>query len=130
MSGRLVEIIELDNDLKVEIWDLSRVLAGDRWLVSLEARADVPLAPEMLPPTDEREKLLEVLRRVYGDKVPYRYKQERHFVDKREKEALFQEFLGILKRNVVPYLSHRDFARRLVVSKIRELKARDPRLFF
>jgi len=38
--------------------------------------------------------------------------------------------LGILKRNVVPYLSHRDFARRLVASKIRELKARDPRLFF
>ncbi|HDM09653.1 MAG TPA: hypothetical protein ENF92_03950 [Desulfobacteraceae bacterium] len=130
MSGRLVEIIELDNDLKVEIWDLSRVLAGDRWLVSLEARADVPLAPEVLSSTDEKEKLLEVLRRVYGDKVSYRYKQERHFVDKREKEALFQEFLGILKRNVVPYLSHRDFARRLVASKIRELKARDPRLFF
>ncbi len=130
MRGKLVEMIGLNNGIEVEIWDLSRVLAGHRWLVSLEARVDIPLTPHMLPPTPEREKFFQVLRDVIGDKIPYRYKQERHFVDEKQKDALFKEFITLLKKNVIPYLSHKDFAKRLVLSKIRELKSKDPRLFF
>ncbi len=129
VQERLVETIELDNGVKVELWDLSRVLAGDRWLVSLEARVDIPLVPDIMPPTPNRERLLRVLRDVFGDNVPYRYIQERHFIDEKDKDALFEEFVTLLKKNVVPYLSHKDFARRLVLSKIRELEAKDPRLF-
>ena len=129
MQERLVDTVELDNGIKVEIWDLSRRLAGDRWLVSLEARVDIPLAPDMLPPTPEREKFFQVLLKVFGGKIPYRYKQERHFVDEKEKDALFKEFISLLNKNVIPYLSHKEFAKRLALSKIRELKSKDPRLF-
>ena len=100
MREKLVDTIILDNGIKVEVWDLSRVLAGDRWLVSLEARVDIPLDPEMLPLTPEREKFLQVLHSVFGNKIPYRYKQERHFVDQKEKEGLFQEFIDLLRKNV------------------------------
>ena len=130
MGEKLVETITLDNGIKVEIWDLSRVLAGDRWLVSLEARVDIPLVPEILPSSPEKDKFFQVLQRVFGDKIPYRYKQERHFVDQKEKDGLFQEFIDLLRRNVIPYLSHKDFAKRLALSKIRELRSKDPRLFF
>lgn len=130
MREKLVDTIILDNGIKVEVWDLSRVLAGDRWLVSLEARVDIPLDPEMLPPTPERQKFLQVLHSVFGNKIPYRYKQERHFVDQKEKEGLFHEFIDLLRKNVIPYLSHKEFAKRLVLSKIRELRSKDPRLFF
>lgn len=130
MAGKLVETVELDNKLTVELWDLSRVLAGDRWLVSLEVRADVPLKAEMLPESEEKEKVLELLRNVFGDQVPYRYKQERHFVDQKEKDSVFLQFVKTVKKNLLPYLSHRDFAKRLVTSKVRELKAKDPRRFF
>ncbi len=130
MGEKLVDTITLDNGIKVEIWDLSRVLAGDRWLVSLEARVDVPLRPEMLPSSPEREKLLRILRDHVGEKIPYRYKQERHFVDQRQKDEVFRQFRELLATNVIPYLSHKDFARRLVLSKIRELRSKDPRLFY
>jgi len=70
------------------------------------------------------------LHSVFGNKIPYRYKQERHFVDQKEKEGLFQEFIDLLRKNVISYLSHKEFAKRLVLSKIRELRSKDPRLFF
>lgn len=41
-----IETIDLDNHLRLEIWDLSRTLPGDRWLVADEARMDIPLDRE------------------------------------------------------------------------------------
>ena len=38
VKGRLVEKRILDNGLVLELLDNSRSLAGDRWLVSFEAR--------------------------------------------------------------------------------------------
>jgi len=116
----------------VEVLDHSRVLAGDRWLVSLEARADIPLDMAQLSALKDKdkEKALQALKKAYGDRIPYRYRQEKHFVDQRERHKVFQEFLDLLKSNVLPYLSHKEFASKLVLAKVRELKRKDPRLFF
>ena len=114
----------------MEVWDHSRVLAGDRWLVSLEARADIPLDMDYLSDLEHKEKALQALKKAYGDRIPYRYRQEKHFVDQRERHKVFQEFLDLLKSNVLPYLSHKEFASKLVLAKVRELKRKDPRLFF
>lgn len=132
MSGKPVETINLNNGIVVEIWDHSRVLAGDRWLVSLEARADIPLDMTQLPALEDedKEKVFQALKKAYSDKIPYRYRQEKHFVDQRERDRIFREFLDLLKSNVLPYLSHKEFARKLVLVKVRELKRKDPRLFF
>ncbi len=130
MGGKPVETIKLNNGIVVEVWDHSRVLAGDRWLVSLEARADIPLDMDYLSDLEHKEKALQALKKAYGDRIPYRYRQEKHFVDQRERHKVFQEFLDLLKSNVLPYLSHKEFASKLVLAKVRELKRKDPRLFF
>ena len=129
MSGKLVEAIVLKNGLKLEIRDHSRLLAGDRWLVSLEAKAQIPLSKAALDSLPDKEKVFRVLRKIYGDSIPYIYKQEKHFVDQGEKDRLFEEFLTIMKQNTLRYLEHPEFARRLIVSKVRELKTKNPRLF-
>ena len=36
-----MKTMDLDNGLKLEIYDISRKLAGDRWYVGMVARIDI-----------------------------------------------------------------------------------------
>jgi hypothetical protein len=46
MEGTLIEQMKLENGLTLEMFDLSRLVAGGRWLVSFEARIEVRVKPE------------------------------------------------------------------------------------
>ena len=129
MPEKLFETITLDNNLDLEIRDLSRVIAGDRWLVSVEARINVPIKIEHLETLHDKEKILAILKETFGREISYRYKQEKFFVDKNKKRDVFRENLERLKKSVLNYLSRPDFARKLVLSKYRELKTQKPYLF-
>jgi hypothetical protein len=129
MSEKLFETITLDNNLDLEIWDLSRVIAGDMWLVSLEARLNVPIEIEYLETLPDKEKILAGLKDIFGREITYRYNQQKFFVDKNKKRDVFRENLERLKESVLKYLSRPDFARKLVLSKCRELKSQKPHLF-
>ena len=129
MQEKLIQAIVLDNHLNLEIWDLSRILAGDRWLVCLEARMDISLELKYFDSLPEKEKLFSVMEKIYGPEVPYRYKQAKHFVDQSENDELVHEFIEMMKENLIPYLSHPDFSRRFIMSRLRELKSKQPQLF-
>ena len=104
-------------------------MAGDRWLVTLEARLDIRLDKVNLDPFPEKEKVLKALRASYGTTIRYRYKQHKHFVSLDQKERVFHDFLETFKKNIIPYLSRRGFARSLVLSKQRELEGRKPMIY-
>jgi hypothetical protein len=129
MPEKLFETITLENSLDLEIWDLSRVIAGDRWLVSLEARLNVPVEIEHLETLPDKEKIFAILKDTFGREISYRYKQEKFFVDKNQKRDVFQKNLERLKESVLQYLSLPDFAGKLVLSRYRKLKAQKPHLF-
>lgn len=48
MEQTLIKTIELSNGLKLNFYDISRKLAGDRWYVGLIARIDIPLIDSLL----------------------------------------------------------------------------------
>ncbi len=129
MNRRLVETIALENSLALQIWDLSRPLAGDRWLVSLEARVDIPLDISYLDSLPNKDKVFSVLRDKFGQEVSYRYVQEKHFVDAREKTRVFQGFVDNVKSSLIPYLNHPEFGKRTVLARYVELKKKSPHLF-
>jgi|GEM_PF-506812 len=121
---------EIADRLKVSLWDKSRILAGDRYYVCLEARADVPYTIEDLNGISDKEIAYSVLKNIYGDTIPYVYKQEKHFVDKSEKEKVLKDFLSNLETNKLKYMNHPQFRKKLIISTVRDLKKRRPELFF
>ena len=128
-AEKLIKTISLKNGLELEIYDMSRPLAGDRWLVQIEARLEVDLEAEVFDELEDRDRILSVFGKMYGSRIPYIYTQKKHFVDKNEKEAFLLQFIQNVKESQVPYLGHPDFSRRLHLSRYRELKKKDPRLF-
>jgi len=129
MEKKLIEKIRLSNSLYLELWDGSRILAGDRWLVSVEARIEVPINGKYLSNIQDADKIISVLKRQYGDKVTYSYTQEKHFVDEKERDNVFKEFITNIKRNIIHYLSHPNFATKILTARYRDLKRKAPWLF-
>ncbi|MFP4000199.1 MAG: hypothetical protein ACLFUN_10175 [Desulfobacterales bacterium] len=116
----LREQTELKNGTTLEIYDASRTMTGDRMLVILLVRLEIPAdslkytnAGKDLPSEDE-------IRAALGDPVRWEYTKQRKFIDKREKD----EVLGILhadfNANMRPYVLHPDFPARYVKKQLQE----------
>jgi len=110
----MVEKIELENGLVLEIWNYSRKLAGDRWLVGLLIQVGVAPSKSDFSSESYYEAFLEKT----DGKVYYRYRKERTFVP----EDAVSEIFNTLKENflnvAVPYLSHPDFKDRLIKQEV------------
>ena len=123
MSGhKVVASIPLENGLTLELLDASRLLAGDRWLVHLVARMEIPLTPDLLDEVPDGDQLCAVLRQESGDRLEYRADLKKHYVDEKDHERILGEFQDIVRREKMPYLSHPDFARRFAVSRLSKCK--------
>jgi len=49
VESKLIDRVPLENGLTLEMFDRSRPVAGDRWLVSFEARIEVKVRREYFP---------------------------------------------------------------------------------
>ena len=125
----LIEEIQLDNNLRLELWDVSRTIAGDRWLVRLEARINVPLDNRYFESSENGDRHLSLFEEEYGRQIPFVHEEEKHFVDKKDKDRVFNQLLKFFRDNTEPYLSHKAFADRFIMSRLRELKQKKPQLF-
>ncbi|MBW2266237.1 MAG: hypothetical protein JRF28_08790 [Deltaproteobacteria bacterium] len=118
MEETLVDKIKLKNDLTLELYDKSRRVAGDRWLVLFVARMAVEVKAKYV--NDNPEVSLEAVQGVLGEKVHYALEKKSYFVDESKKDAVFEklkkEFLDIS----LGYLSGADFPFKLILRRYRE----------
>lgn len=117
----------LRNGLILEIWDLSRPVAGDRYQVVLEARVNIRLEAINLPgePASRKAEIIAAL----GPELVYTRREERNFIDAKEAQGLLEEMETRLLALAAAYLGHPDFAPRLIHKKYQEYqeKPRWPR---
>ncbi len=114
-EGKMVEKIQLDNGLTLEIWNYSRKIAGDRWLVGLLIQVGV--SPEEVH-FSNAEYYQMFLEKTDG-KVYYRYRKERTFVPEDQVESLFSTMKENFLKAALPYLSHPDFKDRLIKREVK-----------
>lgn len=118
MEEKLVEKMKLKNDQTLELYDKSRRMAGDRWLVIFVARVAVEVKAKYV--NDNPEISLETIQGALGEKVHYTLEKKSYFVDEPKKDAVFEklkkEFLDISLK----YLSGTDFPPKLILSRYRE----------
>jgi hypothetical protein len=77
MEGKLIGEIMLENGLTLEMFDHSRHVAGDIWLVSFEARVEVKVKPEYFVGDSKTGISLEDVRALLGEKATYQYTKDK-----------------------------------------------------
>ncbi len=121
MEYNFVKAMKLKNNLELKIYDNSKKMAGDRWLVSLIARIKVPVDATfklLSDPDIGNEEITELL----GSEVLFEKKRERFFIDEKNKESVFDELCDNFVKNALSYLSLPDFPKKFVLMKLKEKK--------
>ena len=111
MNEKLIKTIVLGNGLILEIYDHSRKVAGDRWLVKMVAKVDIPIdyltnnacgSSKLNLQSDE-------LKKFFDTCIRYEQKRERNFISEKEKDNVFDDLLTSFLKSSQAYLSHPDF---------------------
>lgn len=124
MSSRLIEKVPLPNGLVLELWDQSRRLAGDRWLVSLLARIQIPLLPDYFSHLDNGPQVYQDLLAAYGERLDFTQEKARHFVDAHETKDVLTGLCQRFKDNLLSYLGNPKFAALYAMKKYGDLQDR------
>lgn len=124
MDKTLIETITLPNGLILELWDKSRPMAGDRWLISLLAKMEVPVLPEYFSTLDNGEQAYRDLLAAYGDPLVFTQEKTRHFVDEKDTKNMLAELCQRFKDNLLSYLGNPKFASLYVMKKYGDLQDR------
>lgn len=121
MPEKLIEKVTLPNGLILELWDNSRLMAGDRWLVSLIAKVEVPVLPEYFSTLDYGEQAYRDLVDAHGNPLVFSQEKVRHFVDGSETEETITGLCQRFKDNLIGYLGNPKFAPQYVLKKYGDL---------
>lgn len=116
---KLIEEIALSNGLTLQIVDHSRVIAADTVKVDLSFQIRVDLLEGYFA---DREDFLAV-QTVTGDVLTYEHKVERTFVSLSEETSARNNMIETFKNNSLRYVSHDQFARKLALSKLRDIRS-------
>lgn len=113
-EGKMLEKIQLENGLTLEIWDYSRKMAGDRWLVGFLAQIRV---------TPEKEDFSNELYYQYFLKntdgsLYYRYRKERTFIPEEDVWEVYKNIKQNFLKAVLPYLSRPHFRQSLIRTEV------------
>jgi hypothetical protein len=120
MEKKLEDTIELDNGLRLEIYDRSRPVAGDRWLVFFVARVEVPVEPEYLKEQVNTAVSFDEIRNAVGGHATYVHNKQSHFVDQKEKDNTFKKLKDTFLETNLGYLSSPGFPEKLILRAYRE----------
>ncbi len=125
MKLQLIKTIDLENGMQLNIFDGSRKLAGDRWLVTMIARIEIPVSEVLIQDGQQSKESVDEIIKVLGEKVLFEQKRERIFVIETEKETIFEEVYDMFLNSTLTYLSKKKFPQRYVLKKYREESEKD-----
>ncbi|MFH1580697.1 MAG: hypothetical protein ABIC39_01260 [Pseudomonadota bacterium] len=125
MEEVLINTIDLENGLELKLFDRSRKLAGDRWLVSLIARIEIPTNDPLLKEDGSSSLNFDEAIKVLGEKLLFEQKRERIYIDEKEKDEVMKGIQDSFLSTSLPYLSRSDFSRKYILKKFNEKIKKD-----
>lgn len=124
MVEDLIYTQSLDNRLVLRIYDVSRRMAADRWVVSLAARIDIPVDELVLSEGGDTAPGRGDLIGTLGRTVTFEQRFDRKFVDAGQKDKVLRDMQDGFLKGSATYLAHPCFARRFVLKEYRQKQER------
>ncbi len=102
----------------IVITDMSRRMAGDRWLIKINCEAKVPVAEEYWSAISHvNEELQDCIRNKIGSHAIYSTTQKRTFIAEDEKDTVIKSIINTLEENALKYIANPEFPKKLFFQK-------------
>ena len=125
MEEVLINTIDLENGLKLKLFDRSRKLAGDRWLVSFIARIEIPINDSLLKGDGSSLLNFDEAVKALGEKLLFEQKRERVYIDEKEKDEVMKKIQDSFLSASISYLSRSDFPEKYILKKFNDKIKKD-----
>jgi archaellum biogenesis ATPase FlaH len=120
MEKKPYKKIKFENNHCLEIFDDSRKIGEDAYVVIMTAKMEIPVEKKMFTAetvTDQRfEEILETL----GSPIVYTYKVERNMIMANEKDEVLESLVSTFLDNTGQYVAKPQFPEKLVLKEYRE----------
>ena len=116
-QARRIDAIQLENGLELSIYDDSKRMTGDRWLVAIIARIAIPINETILHGDAMPDRQIETIHNALGKQVIFEYKMKRNFVDQKEKDAVALNLWQSYLKSNRSYLEHPNFGRNVILKR-------------
>ena len=117
MKEKMVRKETLENGETLKIFDFSRKISEDAFLVRMKAEMTVKVTEELFSSQEGDAIPFQKILEKTGPFALYEYDVERNFIMKPDKEAVFKSLEDAFFSTIVPYLSRPKFPKKLVLKK-------------
>lgn len=120
-NEKLLNKRRLENGMDLNYYDMSRKVAGDRWLVGLKCEVPFPVLHSYYNRYQNiGPELLEELKSILAESILFSTSKERFFVPEEDKENVLNELVEQLDCTVISYLNNPKFPEKIFMQKIEE----------
>lgn len=119
----ILEQRRLENNMTLTVYDQSKIMAGDRWLIKVICEAEIPVGEEFFARVSEADGELqaEVCEAMAGS-VKFSVAKEKTFVAEAERVALIELMVTEIMTNMVGYLNRPEFPEKLFFKRYDEFR--------
>jgi len=113
----------LENNMTLTVYDQSKRMVGDRWLIQIICEAKLPVDEGFFSRVVEEDRALQAeVRESMAGSLTFSVTKERTFIAETERVALVERMVTEIMSNMVTYLNRPEFPERLFARKYAELR--------
>lgn len=112
--------IELENNHCLEIFDDSRKIGADAYVVIMTAKMEIPVVQELFTIEHIAKDTFDDILETLGSPIVYQYKVERNMIMDHEKDEIFEGLVDTFLDNTGQYVAKPSFPEKLVLKEYRE----------
>jgi len=119
----IIEQRSLENNMTLTVYNQSKKMAGDRWLIKIICEAELPVGEEFFSRLSETDLALQAeVREAMAGSVKFSATKERTFIAETERASLVELMVADILTNMVTYMNRPEFPEKLFARKYEELR--------
>lgn len=120
-SDKLLSRRRLANGMDLNYYDMSRKVAGDRWMVELKCEVSIPVLDAYYNRYQNVEpEMLEEIKSVLSESTSFSTSKERFFVPEEDRGKVLEELIEQADSTIFSYLNNPKFPERTCRKRIEE----------
>lgn len=120
MEEKIIQTIELENGYTLNIYDVSRKISDDAFLVKMRAVIDIEIGSQLFSSPLPEGILPEDIQTVLGSRTAWEYETERNFIMDHEKEGVLDSLVATFLDNLGQYMAKPMFPEKVVLKAYRD----------